>query len=403
MKLDVVRNVRKVYHWYQLRDPKYSALSRLPKMAEAYRRLDPVALLFDRVEFREQPRAVALLLPSARRENLFAGAMTGLRFATTLASELAISVRVIVTDRGETTSARQEDALRERLGTPSLRIDNVGAGATSAASRDDVWVASYWTTALALDVAARCGLVNPERVIYLVQDYEPGFTSWSTEWAVARTTYHAGFHHVVNSSPLARYLREQEGPIVADDHVMAPDLDIRRLQEVAQRRLPRPLDVFFYARPSTPRNMYQLGLAAAHRAAGLTQRPWRLVLAGEVVPTPDVPGVEVVNLGRTNLDGYFDLMARTPVALSLMMSPHPSHPPLDWAISGGWAVTNNFGDSRKKLHPRVLTADAHPDALGRLLANTIDTAETGRFMLPATLGRSMFEVVHSLAQMPEIS
>jgi hypothetical protein len=372
-------------------------------MAEAYRRLDRAALLFDGIEFRDQPKTLVLLIPSVKRKNLFAGAATALRFATALASKLGVPARVITTNRGEGKSWREERALRELLQTPSLQIDHVGAGATSTASRDDVWVASYWTTALALDVAARCQLINPQRVIYLVQDYEPGFTSWSTEWAVVRSTYHAGFQHVVNSRPLATYLREQEGPIVTDDYIMAPDLDIHRLREVAERRSTGPLDVFFYARPSTPRNMYQLGLATAQRTAGLTKRQWRLVLAGEGVPTPRVPGLEVVNLGRTSTDGYFDLMARTPIAMSLMMSPHPSHPPLDWAISGGWAITNRFGDLHDELHPRLLTADADPDDLGRLLANTIDTAETGEFVLPAVLGRSMPDVVRSLAHMPEIN
>jgi hypothetical protein len=177
---------------------------------------------------------------------------------------------------------------------------------------------------------------------------------------------------------------------------MAPDLDLARLEQVAQRRNDEPRAVFMYAR-RVPRNLFELAVAAAHRAAHLADRSWRLVLAGQQVATPEIPGVSVTNLGRTDHHGYFRLMADTQIALSLMMSPHPSHPPLDWSVSGGWAVTNAFERAHENLHPRLLTAAPDPDALGQLLATTIDTAEVGDFEPPRPLGRPMKDVVDSLA------
>jgi hypothetical protein len=372
-------------------------LSRLPATAEPFRFIDPAASLFDRVEVCQQERVVSVIVPSIAPKSLSAGPMTALRLADALGQRLRLGVRIVTSLRWGESSPDAEEALRERLHSP-ISFAHVGAGAVTTASTTDIWLATYWNTALALDVAVRSDIVRPEQVVYLIQDYEPAFAPWSTRWAVTQSTYHAGFKHVVNSTPLAEYLRVHEGLDTPAEYILAPDLNLARLGQVAAHRGDDGQDVFFYARPSIARNLYELGLAALARAAMRTERPWRLYLAGEDIPLPPLSGVDMVNMGRTDLEGYFDLMTKTPIALSLMLSPHPSHPPLDWATSGGWAVTNRFENFRDGLHPRVLTAPADPDALGALLARTIDTVSTGAFLVPEPLGRPMGEVVESLAR-----
>jgi hypothetical protein len=370
-------------------------LSRLPSSAEVYRGLVPTALLFDRVEMMERSVGVSLLLPSIWG-GLSAGPMTALRFAAMVATALRRPLRVFTVDLWQKDDEGQQRKLEGLIGMP-MEVHHIGSGRIGRASPSDLWIATSWETAAAADIARRCERIIPRRVVYLVQDYEPAFSPWSTSWAVAQATYHAGFHLVVNSTPLARYLREQEGIEVRDEHVAAPDLDLSRLRRVADARKQGPVRVFFYARPGSSRNMYDLGIAAARRAGTLANSDWALVLGGESTRPPKIKGVEVVCLGRTDIDGYYDLMSTTSVALSLMMSPHPSHPPLDWAVSGGWAVTNTFGKFRDQLHPRLLTARADPDALGQLLARTIDETEVGPFLEPSTpLGRPLTEVVDSL-------
>jgi hypothetical protein len=384
--------------YYALKhDPSGDPLTRLPADAEAYRSLDPVALLFDRIEFTRRESSIVLVLPSIHPVELTAGPVTALRIAEGLGARTGRSLRVVTTNPTQIPLPWHGRALRKRLGDLKVAgIDHVGRGRQATASPSDLWIATSWRTALALTVAARCELVDPARVIYLVQDYEPGFASWSVPAAAARWTYHAGFLHVVNSLPLADYVRSLEGPIVEDQYVMGPDLDLARLRDVAGRRTNEPRRVFLYAR-WIARNLYGLAVAAAHRAARLTDRPWELVLAGQDMSTPTIPGLPITNLGRTDYEGYLRLMAETQIALSLMMSPHPSHPPLDWATSGGWAVTNAFGTSRNGIHPRLLTADADPDSLGQLLAHTIDTATVGEYLEPRPLGRPMTDVLNSLA------
>ena len=66
----------------------------------------------------------------------------------------------------------------------------------------DYWLASHSKTAHALQVACDVGVIDRARVAYLIQDYEPGFTAWSTESVLAEATYRAGFVPIVNSTPL---------------------------------------------------------------------------------------------------------------------------------------------------------------------------------------------------------
>jgi hypothetical protein len=389
----------RMYRSYRLRHGLLNQpLSVLPSSAEVYRGLVPTALLFDRVVMTERSVGVSLLLPTIGG-SLSAGPMTALRFAAMVATALRRPLRVFTVNLWQKDDEGQQRKLERLIGMP-MEVHHVGSGRVGRvgrASPSDLWIATSWETAAAADVARRCERIMPGRVVYLIQDYEPAFSAWSTSWAVAQATYHAGFHLVVNSMPLARYLREQEGIEVRDEYVAAPDLDLSRLRSVAEARQKGPLRVFFYARPGSYRNMYGLGVAAARRAAALAGSDWSLVLAGESIRPPEIQGVDVLCLGRTDINGYYEMMSTTSVALSLMMSPHPSHPPLDWAISGGWAVTNTFGKFRDQLHQRLLTARADADALGQLLARTIDETEVGSFLEPsAPLGRPIRDVVESL-------
>jgi hypothetical protein len=241
----------------------------------------------------------------------------------------------------------------------------------------------------------------------MVQDYEPGFQPWSSAFAVTRATYHAGFVPVVNSFPLARYLERQEGISVPDAAVLAPDLDLARLERVAAARTPavRPR-VFFYARPSKPRNLFPTGVAALRRAADLlgpSDVPLDVVTAGE----PHEPlelrhGARARSLGTLRWDQYYDQLEHSDVGLSLMHSPHPSHPPLELAVSGARAVTNDFEGARSGLHPRLVAPAADPDELAAAIVEAVRRAadgDRGGFepIADGRLGQTIDAVVRSAA------
>ncbi len=212
-------------------------------------------------------------------------------------------------------------------------------------------MATYWTTAVALRALAREGRTSSDRVVYLIQDFEPGFYPWGPEFAEAYSTYDAGFRPLVNSSSLARYVDDLSP--TTPEAVFAPALDTGPLHAAAERWRPADGDVvrvLFYARPGKPRNMYAAGVEALRSwAARLPEGVSGVVrFAGEAL-TEDVdlgPRARAEVLGKLSYDGYHDLLADTDLGLALMLSPHPGHLALELPLAGIPTVTNDFAGYR---------------------------------------------------------
>lgn len=379
-----------------------------PEEAEVYRGLSRYSLLFSRVTVGPRAPSVTVVLPGAHPGAAFAGVRTALGFAGGLARSLDRPLRVATTDPkgGAGKSTLAPELVPDGVPRP-VPLVGLGDAEPLRASPDELWVITHWTTAHAADVGRRVGLLDPSRVIYLVQDYEAGFLPWSTDHALVRASYHAGFTAVVNSRPLADHLGRHEGVRVPDERIVAPALDERRLEQVAMRRREDGrLGVFFYARPSKPRNLYPLGASVLRRAAillGPDVRRCRFMSAGERHPPLALRGgAPLTVVGQTTWEAYFTLLETVHVGLMLMYSPHPSHPPLELAVSGGRAVTNRYESARDGLHPAIRTAEADPEALALALVEAIREAfeaPCGDYaaLADGALGRPLDEVVSAVA------
>lgn len=324
------------------------------------------------------PRHLNLVLPEFRADAVFAGVATAIEVLSGLAERLDLPVRVIALARNQVAADAEtgRTLLREKFGLDSvevlLRQDLPG----TLVNPDDRWIATHWTTAHALDVAAHADLVARSSVTYLIQDYEPGFTPWSTSYTTARSTYHAGFVPLVNSRPLLDHLSRTEGLDLSPATLFGPAFETDRLEDVAsRRRAGEPTKVLFYGRPSKPRNLFELGVASLRRAVQLLgdeAADVEFVSAGEAHPAIDLGGGRSLSpLGRMEWDEYFRFLPSANVVLSLQMSPHPSHPPLESAVSGAHVVTNEFFGTRAGLHENITAVPESPDALGQALADSI--------------------------------
>jgi O-antigen biosynthesis protein len=371
---------------------KHKALVRLPVQAAAYQGLARTSLAFDGVAFGAGAAAINILIPSVGSGSTFAGVKTALLFAAGLARDLDRPLQVVTVDPkgADGRPSDVEQRLRRELSTERISLIRLGDGAACPASPTDFWIVTYWTTAHAADIACRLGVLDPARVVYLIQDYEPAFHPWSVAFALTRRTYHAGFRHVVNSTPLANYVASREGIKLSPNAVFAPHLDLGALQEAAgERKRATTIRLFFYARPSKPRNLYELGVAALLRLPDVMRDgdpTVEVVTAGERHPPIRLgDGIKVTGLGKLNWTAYCRLLANVDVGLTLMHSPHPSHPPLELAVSGALAVTNEFGDARHDLHPRLVCAEPDVDYLAEALGIAVRRAQE--------LGPGEFEAV----------
>jgi hypothetical protein len=352
---------------------------------------------------------VDLVVGEIRSDATFAGISTAVVAGRALADELGLPLRIVMVAHttGGNSAAAAEAYLASRFPGIDARVLAREDLLAARFSPEDTWLATHWKTAHAVDVAVRGGRVDARRVAYLVQDYEPGFSPWSTEYAVAASTYHRGFQPIVNSAPLHAYLQEHQGLVIDPELVFAPDLDLDLLRRVAsRRRSSETTRVLFYGRPSKHRNLYRLGVTAlkiAARELAASGRQVEFISAGEQHGDTDLgSGHTLRSVGTLPWDDYFDLLASTNVVLSLQYSPHPSHPPFDAAISGAYAVTNEFGGTRAGLHERIAAVDAEPEALADAIVAAVhrDAAEgPGTFLdvAPGLLGGGLRTAVAAAA------
>jgi hypothetical protein len=353
------------------------------KAALTYLGLHPMSLVLAGIRPSDtHPSHVNLMLPELSPESLFAGIKTALDVGFALAENLQMPLRIVVLNRRSSNkSAKAVDDLLALRGQPMgqrvevLSVDRITDARTTPS---DVWVATYWTTAHALDVAAKLGTVNPARVVYLIQDYEPAFFPWSTNHSLATAGYSAGFVPLVNSSPLRNYLQKETSLEVPEAQTFRPQLDLEKLESAANARVPGPPKVIFYGRPSKPRNMFGLGIAALRASSSrFADRGLDVAIEsiGEKharVPLPT--GGFIESLGKMSWDEYFSHLATSSVLFSLQASPHPSHPPLDSVVSGGFAVMNEVGGTRGDLHARLSAVAPESDALADALVTAVSSA-----------------------------
>jgi hypothetical protein len=349
--------------------------------------------------------SVNVVLPELHETAIFAGIRTAIEFSTALATAQSRGLRLL------SLSNEPRPDQRARL-VAFVRAEFDFAGPIEIAGADglvglavgdrDLWVATHWTTAHSIDVAVRLNVLDVGDIIYLIQDYEPGFYPWSSDYALARSTYRAGFRAVVNSTPLYRYLRQTEGIAFDERYVFGPSVDLKGARRAYELRTTgEKVRILFYGRPSKPRNLFDIGVAALALAASDLEKlgiDASFISVGEGHESISLtPNKVLRSRGKLSWDAYFDLLGSSDLLLSLQHSPHPSHPPLDAVTSGAFAVTNEMGATRANLHDRYLVAESEPRALAdqilvavqRTLSESMAKYD-GHF--PALFGKSMGSV-----------
>jgi hypothetical protein len=339
------------------------------------------------------PIRLNLLLPGASARHVFGGAATALALFDALGK--GAQLRILVTDEHvlEDIDLKRFDGWKvatlddAHLGPAPLLVPMADRHSRSLpVHRNDRFIATAWWTAHHARTLVRWqreafALANTARFVYLIQDYEPGFYPWSARWALADQTYTWGEEAigVFNTAGLREYITVRHPPFSKAfdfEPVLHPDLAAYLPRGEQLRRRPQLL---IYGRPGVPRNAFSLivqGLrawaASDPRAAG-----WECLSLGEshpdiVLGTP--PGsdaaLRLVSLGKVSLAKYARLMSESAVGIGLMISPHPSYPPLEMAAFGMRVLTNRFeGKSLSQVYANIRELDIpSPEAIAGMLA-----------------------------------
>jgi hypothetical protein len=205
---------------------------------------------------------------------------------------------------------------------------------------------------------------SPARRLYFVQDFEPSFYAVGTESVLADNTYRFGFTAITAGRWLASKLSTEYGMRTASFDFSADRGDYHLVGDE-----PRP-EIFFYARPATPRRGFSLGVMALDLFS--RERPgYRINFAGESVSRHSVP-FEFSNLGAMPVGRLNELYNRCAAGLVLSLT-NMSLLPLELLSAGVIPVVNDApNNTMVSDNPFIEYAAPTPRALADRLISIVD-------------------------------
>jgi hypothetical protein len=347
-----------------------------------------------------RPR-VNLLVPTINPSQVFGGVSTALDIFNALETRYKSTTdfRLIVTDaqtRPEALACFPSYELNAlSVHDPECSHEIVDALERSLAPlplrESDVFVATAWWTAHlgfeAIDAQKR--LFHKARpLVYLIQDFEPDFYGWSSKWVLAENTLKRGSETIaiINSAELCEFISQR----YIFKHIYYIPYTKNKSIELERSSKKEKL-ILVYGRPSVTRNLFELamdGIGLWQQRNPLLARDWQIVSVGEDYSAAAAPVCNLQVLGKLGLDDYGWYLSRATIGLSLMLSPHPSYPPLEMAEAGVVTITNGcFGkDLGRKAENIISLGVITPDTIADALASVVVRASAPQ--RPADLSRS---------------
>ncbi|HQT86770.1 MAG TPA: hypothetical protein PLZ81_18140 [Acidiphilium rubrum] len=220
-----------------------------------------------------------------------------------------------------------------------------------AISAQDRFMATHWTTAQQLK--RLLPLLADPKFFYMLQEFEPSFYAWSSNYALAMETLSLDFWPIFNERLLCDYFHQKKIGRFATDDLMDPELvfepAIEKRMFYPAPRAPsrRTKRLLFYARPSNTRNLFGLGLTALREA---TKDPifsdgWEFLAIGGRGGVPELTlsqGHRLRPAPWFDYASYGQVLRDADILLCPMLSPHTSYPVLEMVACGGISVTNTF-------------------------------------------------------------
>lgn len=306
-------------------------------------------------------RRINLLVPALSERHVFGGISTALRFFDEIRKKYPLA-RIIVTD--ETSVQLKDDQFYSKWCVNSIGHKDLPQNAIVVAgnrvgydlpiSENDYFVTTaWWTTFNAFKMLhwqseSYC-LAGTRKLVYFVQDFEPGFYAWSSRYALAESTYRKPSKTVpVFNTKILNDFFVQQGYEFDEkfyfDPILNPTMNNLMKKYHGEHK---EKQILIYGRPSVERNLFELIVQALRIWAEKDEESqrWRVLSAGEYHDAIDLGyGLKIESVGKLNLEKYAELLARSSVGISLMLSPHPSYPPLEMAKFGMKVITNTYAN-----------------------------------------------------------
>lgn len=352
-------------------------------------------------------RRLNIIIPSMKPAQIYGGVTSAIRFAKALFEAMKASeIRVIVTSDNVDEASMRECA--SRLNTSFALVepnDDVGGAVVvdlntrrylplTIRAEDVFFATAWWTADLAFRLRDRQNAIfgTANSVIYLIQDYEPGFYSWSNQYALAQATYTRGDHTIAlfNTEELANFIIARHCFNYAFHVPYTIDCNLAAWLKPTVKK-PK---IIVYGRPTVARNLFWSlveGICVWQSRNPPINSSYQIVFAGEEFSTTYLEKLENARVvGKLDLKGYAELLNDAAIGISLMLSPHPSYPPLEMAAAGCITITNGYeGKDLTQRADNIIS-------LGAISPENLADA------LDAAVGRVNFSAVTPLAMVRDI-
>lgn len=363
------------------------------------------------------------MVPSINEEHFFGGTSTALSLLEKIQEKVMrdVKIRIIITD-----ARPKRDALKKfnaynhgyiHLDSDAERelvfLGSATHPAIHVTSEDRFVSTAWWTAYKAINVIEQQVSLfgqKARRLLYFIQDFEPGFYNWSSHYALAESTYRSIIPTIAvfNSSFLRDYFKDRRYSFFKE-YVFEPRLNPELRNWISNGGKRRKKTILFYGRPSVDRNCFPLVIETLRLwiQRQPDHRNWEIISIGEDHPTIDLGDHRTIkSMGKLRLADYARLLNESAIGISFMVSPHPSYPPLEMAHFGLLTLTNSFASKDlSRWHENIvsltqLTPDTAADGLLKLTRQFVrdpGCGLNGKSLIPSyTSGVSQFPFIDEL-------
>lgn len=326
-----------------------------------------------------------LVLPTLRKTKVFGGILTTIKILNKLIAKFDVNARVIVVlnerYNKKWTYKVEGYGYNNEAENQLVFLDNTDK---LSVRKNDIFIFTSWRTAYLMMPVLNWQIRNykliDRKAIYLIQDYEPGFFPWSTDYLLAESTYKTNPENIIalyNSKELFDYFK-RKGYGFAVERYFSPSLNEELKKKLLNsERRKKNKQIMIYGRPSEHRNAFEIikGALIIWSEQYPKAKEWTIISLGEDYEDVLLKNNRIKVLGKVSLDEYAEILLSSYAGISLMVSPHPSYPPLEMSTFGVQTITNSFKNKNLSyFNPNMISlSNCTPKAIADKLMEICET------------------------------
>jgi len=398
MKRSLIKNAIKFYREEGARNTIARSLHRLAGSVEIKQEAPPLSLdpagFFPpeampfpvrKVANTSGRKRLSLVLPTVNQEHLYAGAWTALKIFWKAGRKNDFRLRIISANSPFSTEGLE-------------KLDFVGPGEIGKIESwqregnvpcdvedDEIFIVTAWWTAYVIRE-----LENTNRIFYLVQDFEPGFYSWSYHYVLALESYKFKYAKIFNTPILYEFFKEQKLLSGEDEVYFEPGIDTKLFNPgdkagqtadiKAGYKKTGKATILLYGRPAVTRNLFELAILSLDHFLNANpsyrEKIQEIISVGEKHDSLVAGGFRIESRGKMSMTEWARMARESDIGISLMCSPHPSYPPLEMVASGMLVVTNRiYNKDLSTISDNFIAADMNIEDIAGAIKTAIDKLE----------------------------